>query len=163
MTTWSQGHVTLWVSFPHHKLPLCQVWWPSALQNRRYFVFNLSRDLMWPSCHRVMWHYGWVPLIISLHPAKFGGHRRYGKEKILFFVCHVTSRDFVVREPYDTMGEFISSLVTTLQNFMIIDILEEEILSFKFFIWLHGWIILITSHRPVKFGSHKLSGIGQSF
>ena len=38
-----------WVSFPHHKSPLWQVYWPLASQKRRYFVFNLSRDLMW-SC-----------------------------------------------------------------------------------------------------------------
>ena len=51
---------SLWVSFPHHKWPLCQVWWPLELQKRRYFVFNLSGDLMWPCGQRVMWHYGWV-------------------------------------------------------------------------------------------------------
>ena len=42
----SEDHLTGWVSFPHHKLPLCQVWWPSTLQKRRYFVFDSSRDLM---------------------------------------------------------------------------------------------------------------------
>ena len=109
---WSEDHLTLWVSFPHHQLRLCKVWWPSTLRKSRYFVFNLSRNLMWPRGHRVMWHYGWVPLIISLHPAKFGGHKRCAREETLFFVCHVTSRDFVVRESCDIMGEFPSSLVS---------------------------------------------------
>ena len=135
--TWSENHLTLWVSFPHHKLPLCQIWWSSALRKRRYFIFNLSRDLMWPRGHRVLWHYGSVLLIISLHPAKFGGHKRCAGEEILLFVCHVTSRDFVVREACDTIGEFPSSLMTTLQSLVIIDLLEEEILTFQFVTWLH--------------------------
>lgn len=48
------------------------------------------------------------------------------------FVCHVTLRDFVVRELCDAMGEFPSSLVTIRQSLVIIDVLEEEILSFQF-------------------------------
>ena len=66
------------------------------------------------------------PLIISLHPAKFGCHRRCAREEILFFVCHMTSQDFVIK------SEFPSSLVTTLQSLVIIDLLEEEILRFQF-------------------------------
>ena len=50
----------------------------------------------------------------------------------LFLVCRVTSGDFVVRESCDIMGEFPSSLVTTLQSLVIIDLLEEEILRFQF-------------------------------
>ena len=134
--TWSEDHLTLWVSFPHHKLPLCQVWCPSALSKKWYFIFNLSSDIMWPLGYRAMWHYGWVPLIISLHLAKFGGYKRCASEEILFFICNVTSRDFVVRESCDTMGKFSSSLVTTLQSLVIIDLLEEEILSFQFVTWL---------------------------
>ena len=53
----------------------------------------------------------------------------------MFFVCHVTSRDFVIRESCDTMGEFPLSLVTTLQSLVIIDLLEEETLSFQFVMW----------------------------
>ena len=74
-------------------------------------------------CHRVMWHYWWVPLNISLHSAKSGGHRHCARREILFFVCLVTSRDFVARESCDTMGEFPSLLVTTLQSLVIIDLL----------------------------------------
>ena len=40
----------------------------------------------------VMWHW-WVSLNISLH-----GHKRCTREEISPFVCHMTSRDFVVRE-----------------------------------------------------------------
>ena len=136
----SRNHVireSLWVSFPHQKWPLCQVWGPLALQKRRYFVFDLSRDLTWQRGQRVMWHYRWVPLNISLHPAKFGSHRPCAKEEISFFVCHVTSRNFVVRESSDFMGDFPSSLVTTLHTLVIIDLLEEVILRFQFVTWLH--------------------------
>ena len=120
-----------------HKWPSCQVWWPLALQRRRYFVFNMSHDLMWPRGQRIMWHYGWVSLITSLHPAKFGGHKRCAREEISFFVCHVTSRDFIIRDSCDIMGEFLSLLVTTLQSLDIIEPLEEEILRFQFVTWLH--------------------------
>ena len=54
------------------------------------------------------------------------------EKKICYFFCHVTSRDFVVGESCDTMGGFPSSLVTTLKSLVIIDLLEEEILSFQF-------------------------------
>ena len=71
-----------------------------------------------------------VPLIISLHPARFGGHRRCAREEISSFVSQVTARDFVARESFDIMDEFPLSLVTTLQSLGIINLLEEEILSF---------------------------------
>ena len=51
-----------------HKLPPWQVWWIWVLQKRRYFVSILSRNLMWPRGHRLMWNYGWVLFIISHHP-----------------------------------------------------------------------------------------------
>ena len=68
--TWLEGHLTLQVSFSYHKSPPCQVWLPWVLQKRRYFVFILSRNLMWPRGQWVMWHYGWILIIISHHPAK---------------------------------------------------------------------------------------------
>ena len=40
--TLSTGHVTLELGSPHHKLPLCQVWWPVVLWNCRYKVLYLS-------------------------------------------------------------------------------------------------------------------------
>ena len=71
-----------------------------------------------------------VTLIISLFPAKFGGHRRCTREEISSFVSHVTARDFMVRESFDIMVEFPLSLVTNLPSLVIINLLEEEILSF---------------------------------
>ena len=38
--TWQEDHLALWVSFPHHKLSLCQVWWPSiSLVQEEIFCF----------------------------------------------------------------------------------------------------------------------------
>ena len=68
-------------------------WVSLIISQRRYFAFNLSRDLMWPRHQRVSCHYGCVYFIISHHPAMFGGHRRCAREDISFsfLVCHVRS------------------------------------------------------------------------
>ena len=65
-----------------------------------------------------------------LHPAKFGGHWHCLREKILFFVFHIISCHFVVRESCDIMDEFPLSLVSALQSLVIIDLLQEEIFRF---------------------------------
>ena len=62
----------------------------------------------------------WAPFIISLHPAKFGGHRRCVIEEVLFFFWDVHPRNFVVRESFNIMGEFPLSLVTILQSLVIL-------------------------------------------
>ena len=35
VTTWWEGHVTLWVSSIHYKSPSCQMWWSQALCKKR--------------------------------------------------------------------------------------------------------------------------------
>ena len=135
MITWLGNHVTLWVSFPHHKSPPCQVWWSETLQQKGCFAFNLSCELMWPRDQRVMGHYRWAILIISHHPAKFGCHRRSAREDISFLVCHMTLRYYMVRELRDVKREFPLSQVTTVQSSVIKDLLEEEILSFYHVTW----------------------------
>ena len=109
----SHDHVirgSLWMTSPHHKWPLWQVWWPLALQKRNYF------DLI---CHVTSYDHvvrglfdimGEFALIISPHPAKFGCHRRSATEEISFFIYHVTWRYFVVRELCDIRDEFPLSL-----------------------------------------------------
>ena len=64
---------------------------------------------MWLRGHWIMWHYGGVFLIVSHHPAKFGGLRRCASKDILILVCQVASRDYVVRESREIMGVFILS------------------------------------------------------
>ena len=52
----------------------------------------------WPhTTKRIMWFHRWVPLTISSQPAMFGGHRACGRGDIKFSICHVTSRDHVIR------------------------------------------------------------------
>ena len=60
----------------------------------------------------------------------FGGHRPRGKGDIDFSICHLTSRDQIIRGSSDIMDEFPSSKVITLESLVIIEPLEEEILSF---------------------------------
>ena len=97
-----RGHVTL-VSFPQYKSP-----WSQAMLKRRNFAFCFSRDLTWRCSQRVMWHYEWVSLIISDYSAKFGDYRPFGREDIIFSICHVTSRDHVVVGSCDILCEFFS-------------------------------------------------------
>ena len=70
MITWWEGHLTLRLTFFNHKSPTCQVWWTWVLHKRKYFVFILSCNLMWPRGQKVVWRYGRVLIIISHHPAK---------------------------------------------------------------------------------------------
>ena len=97
---------------------------------------------MWSRDQRVIWHCGWVSLIISHYPIRFGGHgfcrsgdilflfyykspscqvgdsRRCSRENISVFLVtwhHVIK---VVRKSRDIIGNFTSSYVTTLQSFV---------------------------------------------
>ena len=60
------------------------------------------------------------------------GRGRCVGEDVLFLVCPIISRDYLVQELRDISGEFPSSLVTTLQSLLIIHLLEEEILRLQF-------------------------------
>ena len=130
--TWNDHLIrgSLLVSFPHNKSSVCQVWWPLTLHKRRSLLLI---------CHVTSYDFVviWVPLIVSFHTANIGGHRLCAREEISFFVCHVTAHDFVVRDSYNIMGEFLSSLVTVLKILVIINLLEEDILSFQSLTWLH--------------------------
>ena len=106
VTTWSEDHVTLWVSSSHYKSSSCQVWLSQSLCKRRNFVFCLSRDLTWLRSQRFMWHYGWVSVVISDYPAKLEDHRPFGTGDIKVSISHVSSRDHIVRGSGDIMGEF---------------------------------------------------------
>ena len=109
VTTWLEGYMTLWVSFPHYKSPSCQVWWSQALCKKKNFAFSLSRDLTWVRDQRVMWHYGWVSFIINDYPAKFGDHRPFARGDIKVSICQVILRDHRVSRSGDIIGEFSSS------------------------------------------------------
>ena len=57
----------------------------------------------WSRNQRVIWHYGWVSLIISHYPGRFGCYGCCRRGDILFLFCHVTSWDHVVRGSSDIM------------------------------------------------------------
>lgn len=52
----------------------------------------LSHDLTRPRDSRVMWFYGWDPLIVGYTTAKFGGHILRVSGEIMFLVCHLILR-----------------------------------------------------------------------
>ena len=47
-----------------------------------------------------------VLLTTSHQPAIIGDHRIYGRGDVKFPICHVTSRDQVIKGLSDIMGEF---------------------------------------------------------
>ena len=120
--------------------------------------------VMWT--HVTTWSEGLVTfLVISLitshYPAKFGDHRPCGRWDILFLVCHVTTRDLVVREiimaSHGMMGEFPLSWVTILQSLMIIDLVHEKILSFHFITWPHVTTLSEVNVKSWVYSSHHKS------
>ena len=58
---------------------------------------------MWPHDQMVMWLHGWIPLTLSYHPAKSGGHRSCTRGD-MFLIWHVTSHDHMVRGLCDFIG-----------------------------------------------------------
>ena len=150
-----QSRATLLWASPHHMSASCRVLWLYVFWRKKYFVFSLSRDLMWPGGQRDIWHHGcihlnlpsfmtiglakenllrfyfvmwphittrfmwlyrWVPITISHQITMFGGHGTCGREDVKFSICHVNSRDHVIRGLFDIMCEFLSSLVTILPS-----------------------------------------------
>ena len=53
---------------------------------------------------RVKWPDGWEPLMVSYHPAKFGGNRHFGSEDVMVSICHVISQDHVIQASCDFIG-----------------------------------------------------------
>ena len=82
---------------------------------------------MWSRGQSAIRHFGWILFIISHHPAKLVAKGVVQEKIFRFYFCHVIWRDWVVRESRDIISDFTLSEVTTLQSFVIIDLLEEEI------------------------------------
>ena len=59
--TWSECHVTLWVSSLLYKSLSCQVWCSQTLWKRRYFVFGLSGDLRRLHIQGGVWNWSSFP------------------------------------------------------------------------------------------------------
>ena len=50
---------------------------------------SLSRHLTRSRDQRVMWLYGWEPLMVIQHPAESNDHRHCGSRNVKVLVCHV--------------------------------------------------------------------------
>ena len=78
------GHTTLWLGTDLGELSSCLMVKGTMVVDKMFLVchmvFLILRD------QRVMWLYGWEPLIVSHHCAKFIGHRRCGSGDIKFLV-----------------------------------------------------------------------------
>ena len=116
---------------PRHKWLPCKVSRSYTFCKRRYKVFSSSRDLTWPRGQRIMWHHGWILLIISQHLVKFGGSRLGGITNIKLLNSHVTSSYYVVRESCDIFGMFAS------WKFVTILLTEYEVFCFYEVMWPH--------------------------
>ena len=78
---------------------------------------------------------------MSHRPVKFRGHRLCGIGDIKLLICHVTSRNYVVRGSCGIMGQFPSSETTTLPNFVAIGLAEEEILFYIGHLTSHAHVV----------------------
>ena len=164
MIMWSEGHVTLWMKSSHFKSPSLQVWWSQALWKRRYFVFSLSRDLMWLRSQRVMWHYRGVSYVISDYHVKFGDHRLLGRGDIKLSICcnHITwprGRRIVRHHGWVLLIISHSPLILGHRFFGIgyIKLLPRDLTGprSQMVMWNHGLVPLIISHYSVKFCGHR--------
>ena len=121
----------LWMMSTHFKSPPWQVWWLQASCKRRYFVFSLSRDLMWLRGERDTWHYGGVSLVISEYHANFDGHRPFGRGEIKLSICHVTSQNCGARRSCDIMGELTLSQVAPLLSLVVTGLWNRRYKAFN--------------------------------
>ena len=48
--------------------------------------------------------YGWDLQVVSHHPNKFGDHRHCGNGDLMFLICHMTSRDHMLKGLYGFIG-----------------------------------------------------------
>ena len=96
---WSrdQSHTTLWWALPHHTSEPFKNLWPYVFWRKKYFIFSLSIELIWPGDQGNMWLHGWIYLVISHQLAMFYGHRPCQRGYVTLFVCHVTTYHYVVR------------------------------------------------------------------
>ena len=116
----------------------------------KYFWF-----VTWPHDWTITWLCGWIFLILSHHPAKFGVHTLDERRNIMSFICQVTTMSkchvtLWVGSPHPRpLGS--------------IGLAKVEIKRFGFFTWPRDWRLtwfcrwgfLILSYHPAKLGVHR--------
>ena len=115
-TTWSYGHMTLWLEFAQGKSPSWHI-----LEHRD----SGSGDIMVLVCHmilqnnmiNVIWLDKLVPMKVSWHPAGFGGHSHHVIREIMVSFSHVISRDRVTKRA-SYIGRSPSRWFTILLSFV---------------------------------------------
>ena len=133
MIRWSEDHLTLRVSFSYHKSPPCQVWWPWVLKKRRYFVFVLFCNLIWPRGQRIMWHYCRVIFIISHHPANWWSQALFKRKYFVFILPRDITWLSVQRATWHYRW-FYLVIWLPCKSFVIINLLQKKLLNVT---WLH--------------------------
>ena len=103
-----KSHLKLWDEAPHGESPPYQVWWPLALWQGRYDVFDLSHDFAKSRESRPIIQepfYKQVPLKLSHHSAKFSTNSHCNSDiHYLALVCHVISQNYVIITSCDSMA-----------------------------------------------------------
>ena len=101
--TWLYGGVSLVISEYHTNFLTIIDLSKEEILSFQFFMWPHVN--VWPEDHVT----SWALLVISYYPLKFGGYRLCGIGDIKRLICHVTSRDNVIRGSCDIIGVFPSS------------------------------------------------------
>lgn len=58
--------------------------------------------------------------MVGYHPEKFGRHKNFDSEDLMFLFCHIISEEHVTQEPCDLISWSPLKKFTTLQGLVII-------------------------------------------
>ena len=87
LSTYLNGHATLWLAAPHHRSLRCQLWWLQALWQQRYNIFNLSSDFMLSRAQKIVRLYWKKPLTVTHHLAKWSQTFRQQRYNVFNLSC----------------------------------------------------------------------------
>ena len=136
---------------------------------------------MWPHDKSIAWLLGSCSFIICQHPAKFGDYRWCGFGYTFLFICHMVSRDGVIKGSYNNyivkfdcysppgsrcIGFYLSLLSLIMSyhtvkfdgcggcrcGFVIVSIHQVTALEPRVIMWLFCRSPIIMSHHFIIFG-----------
>ena len=155
LVTWSKkGHMTLRLEASHGKsaFRLARSSW--VFWKCRYNLLNLLRDLTWPSHWEVMRIYGWELLAASHLSEKFGGHCGSGNR--MFLICHVTSRDHMLKWLCEFVGGSPSQWISILPYLVAICLVQvEQTCDFSGFYRNSGFLNFF--HQKINFWDSRIN------
>ena len=128
---------------------------------KKYSVFSLSHDLIWPGGQRNMWLHGHIHLTISHQPAKFHDHSSCKRGYVRLLVYHVTTHHHVVRGSRESIGGFHKFQPAMFGGhrpcergnvmFSICHVTSRD----NVIRGHYGWVSLIINRHSDKFSGHK--------